>query len=129
MYCGKFLKKGNNFCNENCVNLYNKIDTPEKIKYCPRCQIIIPNRRFYCDKCLKRNKSPRNHSNEYLELIFSIFNNQCELCGSKKNLCIHHKIRLADGGANNIQNIMCLCKKCHLFIHHKFIKRLLEATK
>lgn len=42
---------------------------------------------------------------------------KCELCGSTKNLCIHH---LDENRYNNsLDNLQCLCKKCHQLHHVK----------
>lgn len=46
---------------------------------------------------------------------------KCELCGSKKYLCIHH---LDHNRYNNdISNLQCLCKKCHQKHHIKRDKK------
>ena len=45
----------------------------------------------------------------------------CELCGSDKYMCIHHK----DGNRenNSLENLQCLCKKCHQKHHVKRDKK------
>lgn len=45
----------------------------------------------------------------------------CELCGSDKYMCIHHK----DGNRenNSLDNLQCLCKKCHQKHHIKRDKK------
>jgi ribosomal protein L37AE/L43A len=40
---------------------------------------------------------------------------ECEVCKSKKFLCIHHKNR--DHSDNNFSNLMIVCKSCHAKIH------------
>lgn len=45
----------------------------------------------------------------------------CELCGSDRHMCIHHK----DGNRenNSLENLQCLCKKCHQKHHVKRDKK------
>lgn len=42
---------------------------------------------------------------------------KCELCGTDKNLCIHHKNR--DTYDNSTGNLMTLCNSCHSRWHHR----------
>lgn len=46
-------------------------------------------------------------------------NNECQICGSKKNLIIHHKdcSGQSDNPNNDIDNLVTLCRKCHMNIH------------
>ncbi len=41
---------------------------------------------------------------------------QCEECGSKENLCIHHEDE--NRYNNSLENLRCLCRRCHQ-IHHR----------
>lgn len=47
----------------------------------------------------------------------------CELCGCSfkdyREAEYHHKIRHAEGGKTNLENIMVVCRKCHDKIHGK----------
>lgn len=45
----------------------------------------------------------------------------CELCGSDKYLCIHHLDHNREN--NSIENLQCLCKKCHQKHHIKRDKK------
>ena len=41
---------------------------------------------------------------------------ECEKCGkrkSKSSLDVHHIIPLGDGGINEFDNLIALCKRCH----------------
>ena len=72
-------------------------------------------------RCLKKDylKIGDNHNQTYSnahttarkinELI--LHKEECELCGSRINLDIHH----IDGNwqNNNLDNLMCLCRSCH----------------
>lgn len=37
----------------------------------------------------------------------------CELCGSKRNLDVHHIIPVACGGTDDQDNLIVVCKHCH----------------
>jgi 5-methylcytosine-specific restriction endonuclease McrA len=37
----------------------------------------------------------------------------CEKCGSARNLHVHHRTRIADGGSHQADNLEVLCEKCH----------------
>ena len=44
----------------------------------------------------------------------------CQRCGeriSKKLIC-HHIMYLLSGGANELQNLVSLCTRCHFAVHH-----------
>jgi len=41
----------------------------------------------------------------------------CEHCG-KKAVDIHHIIYRSHGGADNIENLIALCRKCHDMAHN-----------
>lgn len=43
----------------------------------------------------------------------------CSNCGSTTNLEIHHKNPINNGGLNNIENLVRLCRTCHNSIDHK----------
>lgn len=45
----------------------------------------------------------------------------CALCGSDKYLCIHHLDHNREN--NSIENLQCLCKKCHQKHHIKRDKK------
>lgn len=41
----------------------------------------------------------------------------CQICGSRINVEGHHIIDYQFGGAANTDNIVALCKACHLKVH------------
>lgn len=66
----------------------------------------------------------RNHyeerkdlQNRRLQGEFDDIMTECEECGSKKNLQLHHIKPLNRGGDNSRENLQCLCKKCHMAKH------------
>ena len=82
---------------------------------------VFSNRKYCNRECMKRDflKVGDNHNQTYSnahttarkinELI--LHKEVCELCGSDRNLDIHH----IDGNwqNNNLDNLMCLCRSCH----------------
>lgn len=38
----------------------------------------------------------------------------CAVCGSDYKTCIDHKVPLARGGSNDIENLQVLCEPCNL---------------
>lgn len=111
-------------------------DIKGKEKYCEYCGKKLERKRFngrledftvfknrkYCNReCMKKDylKIGDNHNQTYSnahttarkinELI--LHKEECELCGSRINLDIHH----IDGNwqNNNLDNLMCLCRSCH----------------
>jgi 5-methylcytosine-specific restriction endonuclease McrA len=48
---------------------------------------------------------------------------ECEQCGSKENLVVHHLVRLNMGGKDIPRNIQIVCAKCHRLIHFKEFNR------
>lgn len=111
-------------------------DIKEEEKYCEYCGKKLERKRFngrledftvfknrkYCNReCMKKDylKIGDNHNQTYSnahttarkinELI--LHKEECELCGSRINLDIHH----IDGNwqNNNLDNLMCLCRSCH----------------
>ena len=43
-------------------------------------------------------------------------NTKCELCGSPRDLQAHHIIPVICGGPDTIENILCVCRKCHVLL-------------
>jgi hypothetical protein len=40
-------------------------------------------------------------------------------CGSTRHLCIHHRVPLAFGGTDDVENLVTLCERCHRWVHEK----------
>ncbi|WP_084064545.1 HNH endonuclease signature motif containing protein [Paenibacillus stellifer] len=68
----------------------------------------------------KRKKSKRKRKNVSVpirELVYKRDKRRCCRCGNKKNLHIHHKIHVEDGGTNDPSNLELLCDLCHALEH------------
>ena len=42
---------------------------------------------------------------------------QCQCCGSRSNLEVHHKEFRSQGGDDSEENLITLCVACHLLVH------------
>lgn len=42
---------------------------------------------------------------------------QCAVCGSTRQLEIHHIVKRSRGGGNDPANLVCLCHICHSLVH------------
>lgn len=68
----------------------------------------------------KNNPNYKNGIRKKLENLFiSIINEykECIICGSKKNLCIHHLNKNKED--NQKENLILLCRKCHDNLHQR----------
>ena len=45
-------------------------------------------------------------------------NNTCRFCASTEDIQVHHITPTVLGGKNTEENLICLCRKCHHFIHY-----------
>ena len=82
------------------------------------------NKQKYCDReCMKaafREKPKRGESwaiiHQYARM--KLPSGCCEICGSDKNVDVHHK----DGNPHNndIMNLQRLCRSCHMKAHRAF---------
>ena len=52
--------------------------------------------------------------------VFEALGGKCFVCDFDFSdlLHIHHKVRLVDGGSNEIENLVLLCPNCHRLIHY-----------
>ncbi len=41
----------------------------------------------------------------------------CEKCGKKRPLDWHHKVKRSQGGTDERENLIALCRECHLKEH------------
>lgn len=56
----------------------------------------------------------------YRALMLSVYERdgwRCRQCGSRRNLTPHHISRRSQGGADVLENLVCLCLQCHELRH------------
>jgi 5-methylcytosine-specific restriction endonuclease McrA len=42
---------------------------------------------------------------------------RCQVCGSGRNLQVHHKLRRSQNGDDDDSNLITLCAGCHMNLH------------
>ena len=61
---------------------------------------------------------------EIRQMIYRRDNFTCQSCGiTHIKLDVHHTIPYLDGGSNEIDNLISLCRSCHMKIEHPLIKK------
>lgn len=51
--------------------------------------------------------------------VFEKYGHKCVRCGSIEQIEVHHKIPLKDGGTNDIDNLIPICRSCHQNVHNR----------
>jgi hypothetical protein len=46
--------------------------------------------------------------------------NECKVCGTKRNLTVHHKVPVCRGGKGCLENCVCWCRYCHRVYHNQW---------
>jgi 5-methylcytosine-specific restriction endonuclease McrA len=65
----------------------------------------------------KRRLEPENYQQLRLQVL-ARDRWQCQACGKHTNLEVHHQHSRAQGGKNQIENLITLCDSCHRNEHH-----------
>lgn len=52
---------------------------------------------------------------------------KCKKCGNRENLHVHHKTPIAQGGKNEMRNLVTLCRECHAKEHDEAKGLILSA--
>lgn len=91
-------------------------------KPCANCGTTIW-RRTLCPQCQNehdRKKAALNRSANYKKgRLIEERGGRCQQCGANAPLIAHHVIALAQGGTNDDENLMLVCKSCHDALHQK----------
>ena len=127
-----YLKVECNFCNKSFyptnlmvrsrISAINNKNHGEHRFYCSKqCKDSCP---VYKQKKYRKNEvknSKRETSSEFNKIVFEERNNECEKCGSKEKLQIHHikGYTLFPELRFDLNNVLLLCKECHKDIHKK----------
>lgn len=78
---------------------------------------------FAFPKTPKVKKEPEKTSEETYNKVFKICKGRCQLCGTKKDLELHHIRGRGKGLTDNPQNCIMLCDYCHDNVVHKNQKK------
>ena len=55
-------------------------------------------------------------------------NFQCADCGRNFRLEVHHKLPIAEGGTDDLDNLVTLCRDCHIALHRTNNELALERA-
>ena len=111
---------------------------PRETRYCAFCKKPLVRKRYsngelecwnwynkrkYCDReCMKaafraKPKNGKSWMTVHYHARDLLPTGPCEICGSNKNVDVHHK----DGNPqnNNLDNLQRLCRSCHIKTHHQ----------
>ena len=71
----------------------------------------------------KKSKHKEEVSKETYNKVFLRDKGKCRLCGTNKELHLHHILGRGKGKTDNPDNCIMLCNNCHLNIVHKNNKK------
>ena len=71
---------------------------------------------------IKKNQRGGSYNNHIVPLILKRDNYRCVECGFQRYIIVHHIKRLQDGGTHDPDNLITLCRKCHIAEHKKLTK-------
>ncbi len=141
MYCGKLNERykkqinARNFCNKDCYKKFNEMK--KVLRQCKNCksEFYVQKSRltgktnssgnFCCRKCYNEwlcdTKRTRNYGSRWKSIRDSVISNFpfCALCGTTKNLQVHHIVPYRITKDNGLDNLIPLCVK-----HHKVIENI-----
>ena len=125
----KYISKRTGICKNSVISILKKLcdigyitkeeEYKNGIKFCKyksNYYEIIYNKKIFCYKKQLKSKEWKN----FRKKVFKIKGKKCEICGSTKQLNIHHpfytKGKLA--WQYNPSDMMVLCHDCHKEIHN-----------
>lgn len=62
-----------------------------------------------------------NLTNTTRKEIYKRDDYMCALCGSNRQLQIHHVVKRSQGGTNSMHNLITLCSTCHANAHNQMM--------
>lgn len=64
-------------------------------------------------------KKNRNFQSTHRDEVMARYNSKCANCGTSVGLELHHIVPLHVGGNDVITNLVPLCHRCHMALHHE----------
>lgn len=138
-FCGKLfqadtkeLNRGNaKYCSQSCASKVPKALKYEHIcKHCGQKFMSASKSAKYCsDSCKQKNYRAKQKSlseeGVSIKTYYKIFEKiPCEICQwNKTSRDLHHIIEVANGGTNELNNLICVCPNCHREIHNNLISK------
>lgn len=121
-------KKQSNSYNRNIIRMHGKKQTKETRK-----KISISHKKEKCHFWIdgrSYNKSPhryRDDWNNIRQLIYKRDNYICQDCKQHKKLDIHHIVSFMETFDNSLNNLISLCRSCHIKREMKLLKERKNA--
>jgi hypothetical protein len=99
------------------------------VRTCKKCGIsrlartdYIP-RSDWCKKCAQKHPyAYKNGIGNYRKKVLEVFEKKCRLCSSDKYFSLHIHHIDQDRNNNSFDNLMILCKSCHVAVHWQIRK-------
>ena len=131
--------RGNgHFCSLSCSTTYNMLNRKLLDMNCEHCgagyQSTSPTSKFCSDSCKQKNYrlQANNNSKNQKALLDTLRSLPCAICGWEESIRdVHHIIPVANGGKNDISNLITLCPNHHRMAHRDQISpdSLIKAIK
>lgn len=124
------VNRGNaKYCSLSCAAKVSKtLQYKQVCKHCGQEFMSASKAAKYCsDSCKQKNYRARQKSlsenGVSIKSYYKIFENvPCELCSwDKTTRDLHHIIEVANGGTNELSNLLSVCPNCHRMIHNNLI--------
>ena len=137
--CGRKFEKTspvNKFCDTKCRSKYYK-----KNKKYDTNEIYTLDIEDFVRSIIEDGLSARKNNNMGLNYRYNMINESlrdrissrdnycCRVCNSDTNLEIHHIVKLIDGGGNNDENLITVCKSCHRALDTLDVKHAISKCK
>ena len=102
---------------------------PNGLKLCRKCGCLVPVVEFltdsykkekkvgYCKSCRSKLIAEKALGGNRIKALEKT-NGRCSVCGSKSGIVVHHVLPRTRGGNDDLENLIPLCRKCHLKAHN-----------
>lgn len=131
--------RGNgHFCSLSCAGIYNMSNRKLinlQCKYCNANYKSVNSKSKFCsDSCKQKSyRLQANNNSKHQKSVLDILRSlPCAICGWEESVRdVHHIIPVANGGKNDISNLITLCPNHHRMAHRDQISlnSLIETIK
>ena len=126
------LNRGNaKFCSRSCgAKMSRELNHKLVCKHCGKEFMSASKNAKYCsDSCKQKNyrtkQKSQSEDGKSLKHYYTVFEKiPCEICQwDKTSRDLHHILEVANGGTNELDNLICVCPNCHREIHNNLISK------
>lgn len=117
--CKVYFNPTNTQVSERIKALKSLSGTENRFYCCEECKINCPIYRQVLYNKIEKKRIKRETSKEFDQIVIKERSNECEKCGSKNKLQIHHIKGYTQYPESrfDLNNVLLLCKECHKKIH------------